>query len=253
MGERIGSLPGVIGFAIGAAACLVCAIAGVVVLRRKSRLIATMKRTPTSRIASAQPGIVELAGVATPADAGLTAPLTGVPCVYYRVAVEEGAGSSRSTLLDEDKWCDFYVDDGSGAVALVTGEIVHVKTATRVAAAEHEGAVQRLLRARGIQKDDGAMNQLTWFEQRIDAGATVYVLGEGRAATPRGPDAAYRGGTRERFIVVAPAGGELVVSVGSEEALAAKLRGEVAFGWKLVWGAVALGVMFTVAALAFMP
>ena len=231
-------------FAIGGAMFFGGSIAAFLFLRSKSRLIETMKQTPTSRIASAVPGLVELAGIATPAGALVTAPLTGTRCIFFRVVVDDCSGSSRTTALVHDKWCDFYVDDGSGAVALVTGEVVHVKSATKVVAAEHRDAVQRLFAARGIAQDESEMNQLAWFEERIDPGAYVYVLGEGRPPPPR-PDAGYRASApRERFIVVAPEGGELVVAVGSEVELTAKLRRELSWARNMMWGFAGCGVLF---------
>jgi hypothetical protein len=236
-----------IGTGIGALTFLIVGIAGGVELRRKSRLLATMNRTPTSRIRNAQPGLVELAGVAVSAGELVTAPLTGAPCVYFRVAVDEPAGSSRSGVLDDAKWCDFYVDDGSGAVARLSGTTIHVKTATRVLDTEHADAVQRLLTARGISTIAKDVEQLTWFEERIDVGTPIYVLGEARRAPPRPANGAYRGdAARERFIVVAPEGGELVVSVGSEEALAAKLRSELSIGRMLLAICAVSAVAFTV-------
>jgi hypothetical protein len=196
--------------------------------RRQSRVLATMKRTPTSRVANAQPGLVELVGVAASAGTLVTAPLSGAPCVYFHVVVEEASGSSRSTIIDFTQWRDFYLDDGSGAVARLTGDIIHVLTATRVLDTDHADAVQRFLASRGISKSASDIKQFTWFEERIDAGAPIYVLGEARAALPAGGGGAYRAdAARERFTVVAPEGGELVVSVGSEAELAAKLRREL--------------------------
>jgi hypothetical protein len=232
-------------FGIGAVAFLFFSVALAIDFRRKSRLLATMKRTPTSRIANAQPGLVELVGVAVSAGKLVTAPLTGKPCVYFHVLVDEPSGSSRSTVIDDQSWCDFYVDDGSGAVARLTGPILHVKTATRILDTEHADAVQRFLAARGITKTASEIKQYTWFEERVDVGAPVYVLGEGRAAPPPPGGRAYGADApRERLLVVAPEGGELVVAVGSEAALVAKLRREVSFWGKMLALMVVLAVGF---------
>src|SRR4051812_12422863 len=91
----------------GAALFLLIFVSAAIDVRRRSRFLTTMKRTPTSRVANAQPGLVELVGVAASAGTLVTAPLSGAPCVYFRVVVEERSGSSSTTVIDYETWRDF--------------------------------------------------------------------------------------------------------------------------------------------------
>lgn len=86
---------------------------------RRARLI---EDTPTSRIRSAPQGYVELSGFAR-ADAEadestLLAPLTRIPCVWYRYRIERyerGGKNSRWNTIESgssERW--FALDDGSG-------------------------------------------------------------------------------------------------------------------------------------------
>ncbi len=75
--------------------------------------------TPSSKIRSAAMGLVEVSGLAT-GPYTLTAPITGVPCYYYRTMVWEwkqrGKGSSWVKEADESLHVPFYLDDGSARV-----------------------------------------------------------------------------------------------------------------------------------------
>ena len=68
--------------------------------RNRAGLIAS---TPTSNVAFAAEGYVELEGVAQPVN-GLTlkAPLTGAPCLWYRVKLERWQRKSTSHGADHD-------------------------------------------------------------------------------------------------------------------------------------------------------
>src|SRR5277367_7204011 len=79
--------------ALGAGAGLYFFVRGFQLLQRK-RLI---MNTPSSKIRSAAMGLVEVSGLAT-GPYTLTAPITGVPCYFYRTMVwqwkQHGKGSS---------------------------------------------------------------------------------------------------------------------------------------------------------------
>ncbi len=98
---------------------LVC-LAGIALLGFAAWLTAlrrrrTMLDTPTSRIASAAQGYVELSGVGRPLDINpLYSPLSGSACLWYRYQVEE-RGEHRWEVVerDESHSC-FVLDDGSG-------------------------------------------------------------------------------------------------------------------------------------------
>ena len=81
---------------------------------RRSRLILD---TPTSRIASAAQGYVELTGRAKEAqDAPLLSKLTLLPCVWYRYTVEQARNDGKGyEIVDRGDSNDtILLDDGSG-------------------------------------------------------------------------------------------------------------------------------------------
>ncbi|AYH42339.1 hypothetical protein [Azoarcus sp. DN11] len=84
---------------------------------RTARVIAD---TPTSRIASAAQGYVELRGRGRPLDGTpLLSPVNGLPVLWYRVRTErrESDGKWRHVSTDESD-ASFLLDDGSGACAV---------------------------------------------------------------------------------------------------------------------------------------
>jgi len=87
-------------------------IAWVAALRRRR----AMAGTPTSRIASAAQGYVELHGHGLPLDINpLHSPLTGVDCLWYAYRVERKTGDNKWALLEQaQSHTSFVLDDGSG-------------------------------------------------------------------------------------------------------------------------------------------
>lgn len=90
----------------------------------KVRLI---EDTPTSKARSAHQGYVELEGSARAMDGAPTiAPLTGLPCCWYRFLVEEqitthhqGKAQTRWQTVDRGESTDtFWLEDDSGRVAV---------------------------------------------------------------------------------------------------------------------------------------
>ena len=82
--------------------------------QRRSRLILD---TPTSRIASAAQGYVELTGHARQAhDIPLLSKLTLLPCVWYRYIIEQERSDNKGYDIVEQGTSDdtILVDDGSG-------------------------------------------------------------------------------------------------------------------------------------------
>lgn len=82
--------------------------------QRRSRLILD---TPTSRIASAAQGYVELTGRAKQAhDVPLLSKLTLLPCVWYRYIIERQRSDEKGYDIVEQGASDdiFQLDDGSG-------------------------------------------------------------------------------------------------------------------------------------------
>lgn len=76
----------------------------------------TISDTPTSRVASAAQGYVELHGKGkTIAGTPLYSPLTGLPCLWYRFQIEtkDHDGKWRTVERGESR-SSFLLDDGSG-------------------------------------------------------------------------------------------------------------------------------------------
>jgi hypothetical protein len=82
----------------------------------KNRVI---EDTPTSRVRSAAQGYVEISGLSVlPPDCHNKAPLTKIPCAWWRYKIEERryAGRSRSwfTIQGDTSTEPFLLDDGTG-------------------------------------------------------------------------------------------------------------------------------------------
>jgi hypothetical protein len=138
--------------------------------------------TPTARIRSAPQGYVELSGRALPHAGTLTAPLTKLPCVWYRFRVEEqrrGGKRNDWMLVDEGKHeGPFLLDDGTG-VCLIDPAGADLTCRTRDLwyghARQPSGAVGHswnLFRKR-----------YRYREERISSGEPLYALGH--FETPR--------------------------------------------------------------------
>jgi hypothetical protein len=99
--------------AIGVAGGVYLFVLGFKMLQRK-RLILNM---PTSRIRSASLGLVEISGLAV-GPYTLAAPVTGVPCYFYRTQAWELRKSGKSNewqqIADESLHVPFYLDDNTG-------------------------------------------------------------------------------------------------------------------------------------------
>jgi len=91
---------------------LLSLVAWVSTLRRR-RAIAD---TPTSRVASAAQGYVELRGVGKQLDGvPLLSHLSGLPCLWYRYTVEERNNDDKWQTIDSgESDASFILDDGSG-------------------------------------------------------------------------------------------------------------------------------------------
>lgn len=75
--------------------------------------------TPTSRVASAAQGFVELAGVARPLPgAGLLSPARQLPCVWYRYRVFESRNGDWQLVDSGESEAEFLLDDGTGVCLL---------------------------------------------------------------------------------------------------------------------------------------
>jgi len=221
------------GAIIVAVAVVIVALCGAVALhnlsleRRLRARLAKMSITATSRIADLVPGgVAEIAGVARALRevSLLESPLTGQPCFYFKVAIKESQGSSITHVATHTDAVDLLLDDGSGALAQVVMKNATVGLTHKPVEPGDEGRAGLLLAELGIRK---TVKELLWFEEIIEPGAELYVLG--RAKAPErddGDGGAFREGARPKILVEAPEDGELVVSVGDEATLATSLRAQ---------------------------
>jgi hypothetical protein len=82
--------------------------------------------TPTSRIASAPQGYVELAGVGRPFPGHrLVSPLSGTHCLWYYFLLEEKHGKDWRRVREDVSHDSFMVDDGTGE-ALVDPDFAEI-------------------------------------------------------------------------------------------------------------------------------
>jgi hypothetical protein len=114
--------------------------------------------TPTSRIASAAQGYVELVGRGQHHPAGpLLSKLTGLPCLWYRYLVEQNSGKNRWVRIDAGRSeATFLLEDDSGR-CLVDPE--HAEVITR-------------------RKDTWMKGGYRYTEWLILPQASVYALGQ---------------------------------------------------------------------------
>jgi hypothetical protein len=113
--------------------------------------------TPTSKIASAPQGYIELVGAARLGAALMAAPLSGRHCVWYRFLVEKKGSKNR--WVTEQAGCSdtpFLVDDGSGVA------VVDARQAEMIVDA-------------GRQWVEGGRRYTEWL---IGDGEQVYAIGE---------------------------------------------------------------------------
>lgn len=126
----------------------------------------TVADTPTSRIASAPQGYIELVGRGRqPPGEGLISPISGLPCLWYRYRVERRNGDRWEHVESGVSHDTFGVDDGSGQLLV-----------------DPEGA--EILTSRKQVTTAGGYRKTEWT---LIEGETIYVIGE--HVTLGGPNA----------------------------------------------------------------
>jgi hypothetical protein len=126
----------------------------------------TVADTPTSRIASAPQGYVELVGRGKqPPGDGLTSPISGLPCLWYRYRIERRNGDQWEHVESGISNDTFGVNDGSGHVLI-----------------DPDGAEIMTSRKQVSSQDNYRKTEWTLIE-----GQTIYVIGE--HVTLGGPNA----------------------------------------------------------------
>ena len=117
----------------------------------------TVADTPTSRIASAPQGYVELVGRGQqPPGDGLISPISGLPCLWYRYRIERRNGDSWEYVESGISHDTFGVSDGSGQILV-----------------DPDGAEILTSRKQVSNLDSYRKTEWTLIE-----GETIYVIGE---------------------------------------------------------------------------
>ena len=138
-------------------------------------------------------------------------------------------GSSRDTVLDDLTTRPFLVDDDSGATAWVEiDDRAHVAVdPSQLTGDEAESARIGALLVRNNIMD--SPKKLVWREWIIEAGASVYVLGDASSISAGPSLTQYRDQPGERLRITAPAKDtkrEMIVSTYGEAALVRRLQGQ---------------------------
>lgn len=122
---------------------------------RRARAVAD---TPTSRIASAAQGYVELIGSGKPlAGAPLISPVSQLPCLWFRYTVERKTSDNKWAQEDKgESDASFLIDDGSGECVV-----------------DPEGAEMLVTR-----KDSWIVGDRRYTQWLLIERQTIYVLGQ---------------------------------------------------------------------------
>lgn len=153
-----GLLPGLLG--IG------CFFAGFNLFLLKRRI----ENTPTSRIRSLAMGMVEIHGRAR-REYALVAPMTQLPCVYYRIR-RYRRDSRRNWKLTSDSnsgHVPFLVEDSTGRVS------VNPLGASVSAGEKQHGSAGQANMLFGVRGESDSHDK--WVEETIAEGTSLYILG----------------------------------------------------------------------------
>jgi len=149
---------------------------------RKKRAI---ENIPTSTIRGMAMGEVEITGTAEPYQLELIAPLTDVPCVYYKYQIEEKRGSGKHshwvTIAAGDSCATpFFVRDETGRV-LVSPAKAEMLLPKDLSTSSWTGSstIARFMEQNGIKCTSflGFHNPMRFSEWHICKDEPVYILG----------------------------------------------------------------------------
>ncbi len=156
------------------------AVTGIALATRafgNARLLASMPPTPTAAL---EPGLHEVTGTLLGTN-GLEAPLTGRPCTFYRLLLEQRRRNRWETVLDEREALPGVLGDGSGRVRLdlavadvVVASTERVRTGVMAVPSPELTA---LLAKVAPPAAPPAGPFLRWREETLSAGDRVCVVG----------------------------------------------------------------------------
>jgi hypothetical protein len=149
--------------------------------------------------------VVGTAGV----ENALRAPISGRPCAYFRVVVEEqvqrGGRRHWTKILDEQDGVDFLLEDGTGEALVVTARAEAVLEQDRSQRSgvlrDASADLEAFLRKRGQSSEGFLFNRtLRYREGVVEAGERVAVVGIARRTS------------KGRVRLTAPPNGALLLS-----------------------------------------
>ena len=155
---------------------------------RYSRLLRLIADTPTARVRSAPQGFVQFEGTADwlPGP-GIVAPLTGLPCVWYRYRVEERSGSGRNrrrVVIDQGRSDDlFRLDDGTGECVVDPDGAMVIRPDRDI----WHGASRALNTGPGSASRWFGGGRYRYVEERVPVRREVLVVGEFSTRRHEGP------------------------------------------------------------------
>ncbi len=135
-------------------------------------------------------------------DEQLVAPLSGRPCAYFSISVEEyrsrGKSGSWVTMVEEERGVDFALDDGSGTAIVV---VASAKTALSSDHRSSSGTFddptpreQSYLDSHGRESEGWVFNKkIRYIEAVLEPGELVSVYGYGsKEPDPKATPGGYR-------------------------------------------------------------
>jgi hypothetical protein len=159
-------------------------------------------KAPLVDIKNLKNGLYKIEGQIRAQDDLLRSPLSKKKCVYYRFHVEElrssGHGRHRTsswvTVVDDKKWIDFNIDDGTGDVEIDVGLAeVALKSKAFTSSGTFDGASQELEdlmnRRYGKSTKGWLFNKsMRYTESYLRDGDTVMIIGDVEKSKGEAPE-----------------------------------------------------------------
>jgi hypothetical protein len=212
--------------------CVLISIGASYARRRRLRRVRLIRGTPTSRIAEARTGPIEIKGK-TRAISPLKSPYRGVPCVWWQVVLQEEHRDSERrrswrVIASHLEAPPFLVEDRSGTARLDPQSAEVIRPSEHVAKADGSARFEEVCRLLKVDPRTSILARkrtLRMVERALPVGARVYVLGFARRREP-GVEAApdqtsveiFRDQQREVFIISTRSEQELLTSSAASAA-----------------------------------
>lgn len=177
---------------------------------RRKRVLAT----PTTKIADAKGGVIEITGTITDSAGLVTAPFSKRKVAWYRATVQElrsaGKRAYWHTIAESIDAREIFVEDGSGEAARVQplgAEVLLDPSTPHVtiskAFVDPPPHIEAFLRARDIEpKSWLGLNKSMRFEERVLAvGDPLYALGPSRREPGVPGTVGYRSGHTTQLVL----------------------------------------------------